>query len=111
MLRKLGKRFVYVLIAALLVAQQGTALHALAHGVDAIKAAGALSDRPDPRAPVGDRHCNLCLTYAQLAAAAPPAAPLALSAAPPHVAPASIPLAFPALPARAYRSRAPPRTA
>lgn len=108
MVRGLAKRFVYVLIAALLVAQQGTLLHALAHGVDAIKTAGSSSDRPDPRNPLADRHCNLCLTYAQLAAAAPPNAPTFLAAAIEPVAPLVARVPAGAFSARAYHSRAPP---
>lgn len=108
MVRGFGKRLVYLLIAALLVAQQGTVLHALAHGVDAVKTAGSLSDRPDQRNPLADRHCSLCLTYAQLAAAAPPSAPTLFAAAIEHVAPLIAHLPAGALLARAYHSRAPP---
>lgn len=107
MLRKLGKRFVYVLIAALLLAQQGAALHGLSHGIEAFKTTG--SSRSDQRAPLGERHCILCLTYAQIGAgAAAPAfsfAAVTLRDAAPVVSSASPR----ALLARAYRSRAPPR--
>jgi hypothetical protein len=108
MVRGFARRLVYLLIAALLVAQQGSVLHALAHGVDAIKTAGTLSDRPDQRNPLAERHCNLCLTYAQLAAAAPPDAPTLPAAAIEHVAPLSSHLSAGAFSARAYHSRAPP---
>jgi hypothetical protein len=108
MLRAFGKRFLYVLIAALVLAQQGTALHALAHGVDALKYAN--QERPDKRAPLSERHCDLCLTYAQVAAGAAPASIPIASAAPEHVAPQSPEHVTGAFFARAYHSRAPPRT-
>src|SRR5215467_934321 len=85
MLRVFGQRFVYVLIAALLLAQQGMVLHAVAHGVDAIRFAN--QERPDKRAPLSDRHCDLCLTYAQVAAGAAPTALPFLAAALGHAAP------------------------
>jgi hypothetical protein len=108
MLRVFGKRFVYVLIAALVLAQQGMALHALAHGVDTLRLAN--QDRPDKRAPLSERHCDLCLTYAQVAAGAAPASIQAASAAPEHVAPQSPEHATGELVTCAYHSRAPPRT-
>ena len=109
MLRAFGKRFVYVLIAALLLAQQGLVLHALSHGVDALKMAS--KERPDQRAPLGDRHCDLCLTYAQAAAGAAATPPTLLVAAPAHVAPLTSHQPTGAYLARAYHSRAPPRLA
>lgn len=109
MLRVFGKRFVYVLVAALLFAQQGIALHALAHGVDALRIAN--QEQPDKRAPLGDRHCDLCLTYAQVAAGAAPTAPPIFAATLEHVAPQTSHLLLSASFVRAYRSRAPPRTA
>jgi len=108
MLRAFGRRFVYVLIAALLFAQQGAALHALAHGVDALRSAS--QEQSDKRAPLGDRHCDLCLTYAQVAAGAAPATPPLLAAALEHPAPQTLQHLAGARLARAYQSRAPPRT-
>src|SRR5512134_2143410 len=104
MLRKLGKRFVYVLIAALLLAQQGAALHGLAHGVEAFKTAG--SSRSDQRAPLGERHCILCLTYAQIGAGAAPPTFTFVALTLHDAAPAVFSASAHALPARAYRSRA-----
>ena len=109
MLRVFGKRFVYVLIAALLFAQQGMALHALAHGVDALRIAN--QEQPDKRAPLGERHCDLCLTYAQVAAGAAPTAPPIFAAALEHVAPQTPHHLRSAYFVRPYHSRAPPRTA
>jgi hypothetical protein len=107
MLRRFGKRFVYVLIAALLLAQQGTALHALAHGVDALKVAKQAPT--DQRGLPGDRHCDLCLTYAQMASGA--AATTQPASAPALELPAAhtVLLLFGAVLGRAYHSRAPPR--
>ena len=108
MLRPFGKRFIYVLIAALLLTQQGFAVHALSHGVDALKTAtGGATERP---APPTDRHCELCLTYAQVAAGAAPAIAALIAAALEHAAPYCAPHQPGALFARAYQSRAPPRT-
>ena len=109
MLRALGKRFVYVLIAALLFAQQGFALHALAHGVDALRIAN--QEQPDKRTPLSDRHCDLCLTYAQVAAGAAPTAPPVFAVALEYAAPQTSHHQLSASFARAYHSRAPPRTA
>jgi len=108
MLRGLGKNFVYVLIAALLLAQQGTALHALSHGVDALKSAS--QERPDKRAPLSERHCDLCLTYAQVGAGAAPSAPTLVIAALEHIAPQTSHHPSGAFFTRLYHSRAPPRT-
>lgn len=112
MLRAFGKRFVYVLIAALLLAQQGTVLHALAHGVDALRFANQFGnqDQPDKRAPPGERHCDLCLTYAQVAAGAAPTSPPLIAAAIENPAPQTSHHFAGAHPTRAYHSRAPPRT-
>jgi len=107
MLRTFGKRFIYVLIAALLLAQQGAALHALSHGVEAFKSASG--NRSEQRAPLGERHCNLCLTYAQVGAGAAPATPVAFAAALSYAAPLASHASWRALVARAYHSRAPPR--
>jgi hypothetical protein len=112
MLRAFSKRFVYVLIAALLLAQQGTVLHGLAHGVDALKSASQNApgqSRPDKRAPLGERHCDLCLTYAQVAAGAAPTRPALALAAPARIAPQTSHQPPSALLTRAYHSRAPPR--
>ncbi|HTT09741.1 MAG TPA: DUF2946 family protein [Burkholderiaceae bacterium] len=108
MLRAFGKRFVYLLVAALLLAQHGAALHALAHGVDALRSAS--QESPDKRAPLGERHCDLCLTYAQVAAGAAPAAPPLLSAALEYVVPQTQHHSTGAQLTRTYQSRAPPRT-
>ena len=108
MLRVFGKRFAYVLIAALLLAQQGMVLHAVAHGVDAIRFAN--QERPDKRAPLSDRHCDLCLTYAQVAAGAAPTSPPLLAAALVYAAPQASHPSSGAYLSRTYRSRAPPRT-
>jgi hypothetical protein len=108
MLRVFGQRFVYVLIAALLLAQQGMALHAVAHGVDAIRFAN--QERPDKRAPLSDRHCDLCLTYAQVAAGAAPTSPPLFAAALGYAAPQASHPCSGAYLTRAYQSRAPPRT-
>ena len=109
MLRAFSKRFVYVLIAALLLAQQGTALHALAHGVDALKS--VRTDRPDKRAPLAERHCDLCLTYSQIGVGAILAPPVEFTATYEHVAPRTSHHPTGALLTRVYHSRAPPRTA
>jgi hypothetical protein len=114
MLRAFSKRFVYVLIAALLLAQQGTVLHGLAHGVDALRSASQIASsqsRPDKRAPLGERHCDLCLTYAQVAAGAAPTQPTLAVAAPARIAPQTSHHPTSAPFARAYHSRAPPRLA
>lgn len=111
MMRPLRERFVYLLIAALLLAQQGTVLHALSHGVDALKSASALEKRPDQRAPLGERHCDLCLTYAQVAAGAAPATPAMLPADDLPVAAQTFQRPTGASFARAYHSRAPPLAA
>ena len=112
MLRAFGKRFIYFLIAALLLAQQGVALHALWHGVDALNALKVASrERPDQRAPVSDRHCDLCLTYAQAAAGAAATTAGVFVAALEHVAPQTSVQPTVAHFSRAYRSRAPPRLA
>ncbi len=108
MVRRFGRRFVYVLIAALLLAQQGVALHGLSHGLDALKV--AMQGQSDPRAPqAADRLCDLCLTYAQLAVGAAPA-PLPFAGSTPDVAPPlqSFTDTGTRL-ARVYQSRAPPR--
>jgi hypothetical protein len=111
MLRAFSKRFVYVLIAALLLTQQGTALHALAHGVDALRASENLAsqNRSDKRAPLSERHCDLCLTYAQVAAGAAPTTLALAVAALEQIAPQAShrPASAPFAPA--YYSRAPPR--
>jgi hypothetical protein len=106
MLRAFSKRFVYVLIAALLLTQQGVVLHALAHGVDALKSVS--QERPDKRAPLSERHCDLCLTYAQVGAGAAPVTPVAFAAALEHSAPQTFHHPTGALVTRAYHSRAPP---
>jgi hypothetical protein len=108
MLRVFGQRFVYVLIAALLLAQQGMVLHAVSHAVDAVKFAN--QERPDKRAPLSDRHCDLCLTYAQVAAGAAPSSPPLVAAALCYAEPQSSHPCGSAHFTRAYRSRAPPRT-
>ncbi len=103
------RRFVYVLIAALLLAQQGLALHGLSHGVESLKI--AKQGQGDPRGLPTDRQCDLCLTYSQVASGAA-ATPLLVVV--PEVAPAATVTAFPTLgatPLRAFHSRAPPRTA
>jgi hypothetical protein len=109
MLRRFANRLVYVLIAALLLAQQGLALHVLSHGVDALKI--AKQDQPDPRSLPADRHCDLCLTYAQVAAGAAAATPFFAALAPDHAVSPATALATRTVTARAYRSRAPPRLA
>jgi hypothetical protein len=109
MLRIFGKRFVYVLITALLFAQQGIALHALAHGVDALRIAN--QEQPDKRAPLSERHCDLCLTYAQVAAGAAPVTPSIFATSLEHAAPQTSHHQHSASFARAYHSRAPPRIA
>ena len=108
MQRPLGKRFVYFLIAALLLAQQGFALHALSHGIDALKTASAQGSGSDPRAPLGDRHRDLCLTYAQVAAGATPVVPLLVAPTLSHVFAAGPQQQHAAIIVAAYRSRAPP---
>lgn len=108
-MRRFSRRFVYVLIAALLLAQQGLALHGLSHGLEALKVAA--KGQSDPRGQPVDRVCDLCLTYAQVAAGAAPsviafAAPSFLVSAPSQPSTDTGTTL-----ARAYRSRAPPRTA
>src|SRR5438093_12665828 len=102
MLRAFGKRFVYLLIAALLLGQQGVALHTLSHGVDALKAAS--QERSDNRAPLTERHCDLCLTYAQVGAGAAAASPTLFVAALEHVAPQAADNPTSAFFARPYHS-------
>lgn len=103
------RRFVYLLIAAVLLAQQGLALHGLSHGLESLKV--AKQGQTEPRGLPTDRQCDLCLTYSQVASGAV-ATPLAL---PPHaVAPAATFTSLESLgaaPVRAFHSRAPPRTA
>jgi hypothetical protein len=107
MLRGLGKRFVYVLVAVLLLAQQGLALHAISHGLDALK---LVKQGPvDPRGLPADRSCDLCLTYAQVAAGAT-VAPIEFVAPVLRYAAPLVEVVFhSAVLVRAYRSRAPPR--
>lgn len=103
------RRFIYVLVAALLLAQQGLALHGLSHGLESLKV--AKQGPTDPRGLPADRQCDLCLTYAQLAAGAA-ATPLVVDL--PAAVPAATftPLEAPgAVALRAFNSRAPPRTA
>jgi len=106
--RPSGKRFIYFLIAALLLAQQGFALHALSHGIDALKSATTQGSGSDPRGPLGGRHCDLCLTYAQVAAGPTPAVPLLLAPTFSHVFAPGPQQQHAAVIGAAYRSRAPP---
>lgn len=107
MLRRFGKHFAYVLIAALLLAQQGLALHGLAHGVDALKV--AKQGQTDSRGLPADRLCDLCLTYAQFAAGAPAVPPVFAAPALDYAAPVHRVIHASAAVGRAYQSRAPPR--
>lgn len=107
--RRLSQRIVYVLIAALLLAQQGLALHVLSHGVDALKV--SKQGQPAQRGLPADRQCELCLTYAQVAAGAAAATTLFAAPSLDYAAPLPSFISARAPAARAYHSRAPPRFA
>lgn len=108
-MRRLGQRFVFVLIAALLLAQQGLALHGLSHGLDSLKL--AKQGQTDTRGLPADRQCDLCLTYAQVASGAAVSPPILVVPEPVVVGASSSQRPSFAAPAGAYRPRAPPRVA
>jgi hypothetical protein len=108
MISRLGKRFALLLATVLLLAQQGTMLHVLSHAADAFDAPANRDGGPaDPDV----RHCDLCVVGAQLGAGAAPSTAFTGEAAPHGVAFFNETSSHAAPPARAYRSRAPPRLA
>lgn len=101
-----------LLVALLLLVQQGAVLHSLAHAMAAVQVHAAFADGGVPAAEPAEPPCAECLTFAQLANAHTlPQAREGLLAGLGHARPAHAPLAGLALETPATRSRDPPPAA
>jgi len=89
---------------ALLVAQQGAALHALSHFADGVPGQSQ-QGKHLPHSPA----CDKCVVYADIGSAAASSPPIFAAPETLFIPVAVLSLLFPSSPLYSYRSRAPPR--